>query len=296
VSESSGVTLDLRSICFPVNAENGYVAGGDPGEGVVLKTTDGGTSWAALSVNPGQPIAAISFPLDEGTGFAAGWAGTLLRTADGGNNWDVLSPGVADDLNSLCFPNDPLTGFVTGSGGRVLKTTDGGANWFPTPTGTSDFLASVSFPTPTTGYVVGASGDVYKTTDQGESWFLQPSGTAEFLNSVQFPVDDQTGCAVGRNGVIIKTTDGGGGVEETPNADVRTPSLRATIVRGVLLLPSSLLTANSSLLSIDGRKVLDLHSGANDVSYLAPGVYFISQEPQAASHKPQAVRKVVLAQ
>jgi photosystem II stability/assembly factor-like uncharacterized protein len=248
-------------------------------------------------VNPGQPIAAIDFPLDEGTGFAAGWAGTLLRTADGGNIWDVLSPGVADDLNSLCFPNDPLTGFVTGSGGRVLKTTDGGANWFPTPTGTSDFLASVSFPTLTTGYVVGASGDVYKTTDQGESWFLQPSGTAEFLNSVQFPVDDQTGYAVGRNGTIIKTTDGGGGVAETKNDDRVTMNVGPSIVHGVLLLgdcPRTGTVPKAVLLDICGRKVLDFHLGANDVSRLAPGVYFVSEEPQAASHKSQAVRKVVL--
>jgi hypothetical protein len=164
------------------------------------------------------------------------------------------------------------------------------------PTGTSDFLASVSFPTLTTGYVVGASGDVYKTTDQGESWFLQPSGTAEFLNSVQFPVDDQTGYAVGRNGTIIKTTDGGGGVEEMPNADVRAPNLRATIVRGVLFLPPSSLSLHpSSLLSIDGRKVLDLHPGANYVSYLAPGVYFVSQA-SSVMRRASSVTKVVLTQ
>jgi hypothetical protein len=49
-----------------------------------------------------------------------------------------------------------------------------------------------------------------------------------------------------------------------------------TIVRGVLFLPSSLLSAPSSLLSIDGRKVLDLEVGANDVSHFAPGVYFVT--------------------
>jgi hypothetical protein len=48
-----------------------------------------------------------------------------------------------------------------------------------------------------------------------------------------------------------------------------------TIVRGILELPPKLLTAHSYLLSVSGRKVLDLHSGANDVSRLAPGVYFI---------------------
>jgi hypothetical protein len=62
----------------------------------------------------------------------------------------------------------------------------------------------------------------------------------------------------------------------------------ATIVRGVLFLPPSLLTANFSLLSIDGRKVLDLQPGANDVRTLPAGVYFVRQ---AVSSK---VTKVVI--
>jgi hypothetical protein len=48
------------------------------------------------------------------------------------------------------------------------------------------------------------------------------------------------------------------------------------------------------LLDASGRKVLDLRPGANDVRALAPGVYFVREVPQAASHKPQAVRKVVV--
>jgi len=46
------------------------------------------------------------------------------------------------------------------------------------------------------------------------------------------------------------------------------------------------------LLDIGGRKVMDLAPGANDVSRLAPGVYFV----RAASRGPAAVgcQKVVL--
>jgi hypothetical protein len=39
---------------------------------------------------------------------------------------------------------------------------------------------------------------------------------------------------------------------------------------------------------------LDLKPGVNDVSRLAPGVYFVQEHPQASSSKPQAVRKVVI--
>jgi len=59
----------------------------------------------------------------------------------------------------------------------------------------------------------------------------------------------------------------------------------ATIIRGVLFLPFSLLTANSSLLSIDGRKVLDLQPGANDVRALPAGVYFVRQAVSSKTTK-----------
>jgi hypothetical protein len=52
----------------------------------------------------------------------------------------------------------------------------------------------------------------------------------------------------------------------------------ATIVRSVLFLPSSPLSAPYSLLSVDGRKVLDLRPGPNDVRHLPAGVYFVREE------------------
>jgi len=45
---------------------------------------------------------------------------------------------------------------------------------------------------------------------------------------------------------------------------------------------------SSALLDVSGRKVLDLRPGANDVSRLAPGVYFV-REAQTPS-----VRRVVV--
>jgi hypothetical protein len=81
------------------------------------------------------------------------------------------------------------------------------------------------------------------------------------------------------------------GILETPTAERRAPNGGATIVRGCLLLPP-LLSAPSSLLSADGRKVLELRASANDVRALAPGVYFV-MEAQAQA-QAQAVRKVVI--
>ncbi|MCX6843383.1 MAG: hypothetical protein NTX53_14005 [candidate division WOR-3 bacterium] len=74
----------------------------------------------------------------------------------------------------------------------------------------------------------------------------------------------------------------------------------ASIITNVLFLPRDMteLPGNSdrvprpTLLDAAGRKVVDLHAGANDVSSLAPGIYFV-REAQAQA-QAQAVRKVVI--
>ncbi|MCX6844717.1 MAG: hypothetical protein NTX53_20840 [candidate division WOR-3 bacterium] len=86
-------------------------------------------------------------------------------------------------------------------------------------------------------------------------------------------------------------------VEERPDPQAAGLRFAGTIVRNVLFMPEATdhkPQAASSLLDIGGRKVLDLKSGANDVRALAPGVYFVREEPQAVSSRPQAVLKVVV--
>ncbi|HTW91898.1 MAG TPA: YncE family protein [bacterium] len=69
-----------------------------------------------------------------------------------------------------------------------------------------------------------------------------------------------------------------------------------TVVRGILRVPASSVMrgASCALLDISGRKVLDLHPGANDVRALAPGVYFVREAQGQAQAQAHAVRKVVL--
>jgi len=68
-------------------------------------------------------------------------------------------------------------------------------------------------------------------------------------------------------------------------------------LRGVLFLPGDRGAGTgdrSALMDVSGRKVLDLHAGANDVRALAPGVYFVRSEPSAENRRPSAVTKVVV--
>ncbi len=99
---------------------------------------------------------------------------------------------------------------------------------------------------------------------------------------------------VGCQDVILAYPDTPPGVEEG-QAQAPSHKPQASIVRGVLFLPPALLSLPCSLLSADGRKVLDLHAGANLVGGLAPGVYFIRVQPRAGGPRPRAVQKIVIA-
>jgi hypothetical protein len=96
-------------------------------------------------------------------------------------------------------------------------------------------------------------------------------------------------------GIYAQRVADGAGVQEAMNDEHRTMHGGPTVVRDVLVLNelgtrSKLPERNSVmsravLLDAAGRKVATLHEGANDVGALAPGVYFVREEPQAASHK-----------
>jgi YVTN family beta-propeller protein len=94
---------------------------------------------------------------------------------------------------------------------------------------------------------------------------------------------------------VIHDTSTVGVAEPVQHAGVR--PVMPTFVHGKLELPEDAAIPCGSpiaLVDITGRKVADLRPGPNDVRTLAPGVYFVREEPQAVNSKPQAVRKVII--
>ncbi len=93
------------------------------------------------------------------------------------------------------------------------------------------------------------------------------------------------------------------GVQQTMNDERRGMNGQATVVRGVLFLPElgtrsgspdNPILSSASLLDAAGRTTMGLKPGANDVSRLAPGVYFVRSEASAISAGSSAVTKVVV--
>ncbi len=80
----------LRGVCLS-SATAGLVVG--TGAAAVLKTSNGGTSWSAVSAPLAKSLYAVD--LAGATGYAvgrtsAGKAATVLKTANGGSSWTTV--------------------------------------------------------------------------------------------------------------------------------------------------------------------------------------------------------------
>jgi hypothetical protein len=133
-------------------------------------------------------------------------------------------------------------------------------------------------------------GDSFQDKPVGVRWLAGPGKIVCFGFPMYYTVESEA------RTVALKVLSDLGepyGIAEMTNDEVQMTKF-PTVVRHVLFLPISQFTLQYSLFDMAGRSVMSLRSGANDVRGLAPGVYFVREGPQAASLKPQAIRKVVL--
>jgi photosystem II stability/assembly factor-like uncharacterized protein len=209
-------------------------------------SSDGGASWTSSTTSVATTLNACVM-LSSSSALAFGNAGELIETANTGTSWSSLQEGPTLTLWDIACADD-MTILAAGVVGTVVRSLDGGATWtsqtVASPTGT---LYGISFPTATTGYVVGE--EIHKTTNAGDTWSdITPSGSTIFWDVATFTdqkvwavasggriaysedggtsfadqtsnttsdlyavdfLDGLVGIAVGRDGAITRTTDGG---------------------------------------------------------------------------------------
>ncbi|MBC8485133.1 MAG: hypothetical protein H8D45_03725, partial [Bacteroidetes bacterium] len=197
------------------NSNTAYVSGDS---GLILKTTNDGNTWTALStpfVINGGYIWYMSF-IDANTG----WISTnvtssnprLYKTTNGGQSWNTLQ----NSGYLIKFLNDTI-GFVVDRNG-LFKTTNGGTNW--TLSNNDSLISSLYFIDQNTGWCFSRRSDYYyysikangwKTTNGGSTWntLFTNDSTVRLFNVMFF--NSLTGYA---NNYISptffgKTTDGG---------------------------------------------------------------------------------------
>ena len=190
------------------NTDTVYLAGC---QGTILRTNDGGNSWALLNSGTSNNILGISF---RGTdlGYFCGTNGTIGRTTDGGNSWQILPANTTVNLNDIVIQSTTNI-FTVGDQGTILGTFDGANTWQNIPSNTAANLNSIEFPVFSTAYITGDDGNILTSHDYGVNWQMQ-SVTGLGLNDSYF-FDGDNGFAVGGgffmgfNDIVLKTTDGG---------------------------------------------------------------------------------------
>ena len=211
----SATTDQLNGVAL-ANARNGWAVGDN---GVILATTDGGTSWQAQTSGTTDNLDGVAFA-NTRDGWAVDDSGCALATTDGGRTWSQQCLGVWG-LFGVAFANSSHGWAVGGEGytdtSIIMVTTSGGAIWIAQRWGSDESLDAVAFANASDGLAVGSTLDaagnpnralLLATTDGGVTWQAQSSGTTDNLNGVAF-ANIHDGWAVGDHGVILATTDGG---------------------------------------------------------------------------------------
>ena len=209
-SPNTSASYGFPDISF-VNESVAYAPG--------YKSTDGGDSWqlqnAKLNKFPFIPKDVHFF--NEGTGLVAGYSdcGEIYKTQDSGATWyKTYVPYDTWEIYEMHFPTSGIGYAVSryygfGEAAEVLKTTDGGENWFSIYLDhNQNFFNALFCPDTSTCYLVGNKGLIMYSADGGNTWERQNSGTQEDLFDIRF-YDKYTGYVTGRNGTILKTTNGG---------------------------------------------------------------------------------------
>lgn len=209
------VTDNLRDVYF-TDERNGWIlcerdlyASGSSPVSYLLKTSDGGESWAKADLTGDRERIARLFFSKSGSGFAVGEAGTYLAQTDDKTKWKKSVLPARFLMLDGSFTDD-WRGALVGGGGTILFTEDGGLSWNPATLagGAKPKLNSVFFINQKTGWTAGAIGKIYFTMNGGKFWHEQNSGVGENLNDIFF-LDSAEGFAVGDEGTILHTTTGG---------------------------------------------------------------------------------------
>jgi photosystem II stability/assembly factor-like uncharacterized protein len=177
--------------------------------GLVMLTSDTGTTWSEIQTNPGDSIGnlwSVSFA-NADTGWAAGTQGTIIRTTDAGQSWTLQESGTTHSLADIAVI-DAMTVWIVGNHGNVLKTVNAGETWAEIDIGEITDLWSITFSDANSGWIVGDMGFMMKSEDGGVTWEERVSGTPHKLADVYF-YNNTLGWAVGNEGSIIHTNDGG---------------------------------------------------------------------------------------
>ncbi len=202
IAQNSSASVDLNDVHFE-DQFNGWAVG----NGVILRTTNGGTSWTATNI-PGINFTSIHQYATGQTLWAAGSGGAIYRSNNQGVSWTAVTSNTTANLSDI-LAYTTSTIIAVGANGTISRSTDGGVTWTSTTVGSTSLNAIAGFLNSAV-IVVGNSGTILRSATAGQSWStITTAGTTVALLDVQFA--DNIFVACGNAGTILRSTNTGTG-------------------------------------------------------------------------------------
>jgi len=285
---------------------------------VVLKTTNGGQSWAHLASEPVIQASEAGYNNSFWwTDINHGWFGTnqsrIWRTTDGGASWTSTAIGSVNSYG-ISF-RDANFGIATLDGNIIGRTSDGGATWGASVISQATAFSAVAYARGVRIAWATSGQELFRTNDDGASWVSQtlyPIDGGLWHVSV---ADTNNGWAVSSFGEILRYDRSAltgigprvpGDVAQEFRLDQNYPnpfnpatkiSYQLSVVSEVKLLVYDIL-GRAVATVVNEQQQAGFHTAFFDGSNLASGLYFyrLTAKPYGAAGGGQfsQTRKMVL--
>lgn len=216
--QSDVPTRAMLTAVYFVDSSLGWAVGHDS---VILRTTDGGTTWEREYWAPEEeaPFFDVWFS-DAEHGVAIGAYGSYFTSSDGGVTWDFEPIGDTDwHLHQISQAADGRL-YIAAEAGVVYRSDDNGTTWTELP---SPYEGSFFGVLPLDDDVVllfGLRGHLFRSEDAGESWSPIETGTVAMLTD-GIRLTDGRIVITGLGGTLLVSEDGGNSFELREQASRR---------------------------------------------------------------------------
>ena len=165
------------------------------------------TGWDQAPISTDNDLNDV-LALNSTSAFAIGENGKIYHTVNSGVNWSEQDSGVIQDLNAIEFNGQAI---VVGDSGTVLI--NDGDSWIGNSIEGAGNLYDLSVPhfeslADSVIFVSGTGGEIWKWSNNTWDDLSNFTGTTNDIYAIDF-VNEDEGFAVGADGLIIATTDGG---------------------------------------------------------------------------------------
>ena len=165
------------------------------------------TGWDQAPISTDNDLNDV-LALNSTSAFAIGENGKIYHTVNSGVNWSEQDSGVIQDLNAIEFNGQAI---VAGDSGTVLI--NDGDSWIGNSIEGAGNLYDLSVPhfeslADSVIFVSGTGGEIWKWSNNTWDDLSNFTGTTNDIYAIDF-VNEDEGFAVGADGLIIATIDGG---------------------------------------------------------------------------------------